>query len=204
MIRPTWDEMFMIHSILAGVRSSCLVRRCGAVLVRDKRIIASGYNGAPPENKTCLDVGTCFYQSLAYQDSEKGLGTYIALKEERKSFCIAAHAEKNAFNQCSLHGISAIGSVLYSTNFPCPRCVMDAIVPNKISKIFVWKDYLRNLVLTMDEYRLSKYSLRQAGIEIVKLDLPKERVMEIFHESLMTGDRLSYIFDPSQPLFNLE
>src|SRR3989344_8346464 len=149
--RPSWDEMFMLHAILSSVRSSCLKRRCGAVLVKEKRIIASGYNGAPPGIDTCLETGVCFYDGLAYQDAEKGLGDFETLRDQRKEFCIVVHAEKNAVNQCSLHGISAAGTTMYITNFPCPRCVIDVIIPNKIAKIFVWKDYLRNPVLTMDE-----------------------------------------------------
>ncbi len=202
--RPSWDETFMLHAILASVRSNCLVRRCGAVLVKEKRVIASGYNGAPPGIETCLETGVCFYQGLAYQDSQKGLGTYEQLKDARKEFCIVIHAEKNAINQCSLHGVSAAGTTMYITNFPCPRCVIDVIIPNRIAKIFVWKDYLRNKLLTMDEYQVSKFMLAQAGIEIEKLDLSSERMLDIFRESLSTGERLPYQFEPSQLIFSLK
>ncbi len=198
--RPSWDEMFMIHAILAAVRSSCLIRRCGAVVVKEKRIIASGYNGAPPGVETCLDKGFCFYQDLAFQDSEKGLGRYEDLKEQRKEFCIVVHAEKNAIAQCSVHGVSPVGASMYITNFPCPGCVRDAIIPNKISKIFIWKDYLRNILLTRDEYSVSMDMLNQVGIQVVKLDLVQDRLMEIFQESLRGGDRLEYRFQ-GQRLF---
>jgi dCMP deaminase len=201
--RPTWEESFMLHAILTATRSSCLVRRCGAVLVRDKRIIASGYNGAPPGIETCLDTGVCFYQDLAYVDSIKGLGTYEHLKEERKEFCIVVHAEKNAFNQCSKLGIEAEGSILYSTNFPCPRCTIDVIVPNKIREIFVWKDFLSNPLLTMDEFKVSEHILKQAKIAVKKVELSEERIMEIIHESLNNGNRLPYRFDPGQSRFSI-
>ena len=200
--RPSWDEMFMIHAILAAVRSSCLVRRCGAVIVKDKRIIASGYNGAPPGVETCLDTGVCYYQNLAFADSEKGLGTYENLKEQRKEFCIVVHAEKNAIAQCSVHGISPVGGSMYITNFPCPGCVRDAIIPNKISQIFIWKDYLRNILLTRDEYSVSMHMLDQVGIKVTKIDLTQKRMMEIFQESLRGGDRLEYRFQ-GQQLLNL-
>lgn len=199
--RPSWDEMFMLHAILAAVRSSCLVRRCGAVIVKEKRVIASGYNGAPPGVETCLKTGVCYYQDLAFQDSEKGIGRYEDLKEQRKEFCIVVHAEKNAIAQCSVHGVSAVGSSMYITNFPCPGCVRDAIIPNKIAKIFIWKDYLRNILLTKDEYSVSMDMLNQVGIEVVKLELVQERAMEIFQESLRGGDRLEYRFQ-GQRLLN--
>lgn len=200
--RPSWDEMFMLNAILAGVRSSCLIRRCGAVIVKEKRIIASGYNGAPPGVETCLDTGVCYYQNLAFQDSENGIGTYEHLKEERKEFCIVVHAEKNAIAQCSVHGVSPVGSSMYITNFPCPGCVRDAIIPNKIAKIYIWKDYLRNILLTKDEYGASMHMLDQVGITVTKLDLPTGRIMEIFQESLRSGDRLEYRFQ-GQRLLNL-
>ena len=115
--RPSWEEIFMINAIIAGIRSSCLKRQVGAVLIKDKRVIASGYNGAPPGVETCLDVGECFYEALAHKDSTNGngLGTFEILREERKIFCSAVHAEKNAINQCSIYGMSAVGEVLYIT-----------------------------------------------------------------------------------------
>lgn len=192
--RPSWDEMFMVHAILAAVRSSCLVRRCGAVIVKEKRIIASGYNGAPPGVETCLNTGVCYYQNLAFQDSERGIGKYEDLKEQRKEFCIVVHAEKNAIAQCSVHGVSPVGGSMYITNFPCPGCVRDVIIPNRIAKIFIWKDYLRNILLTRDEYSVSMDMLNQVGIEVAKLELSQERAMEIFQESLHGGDRLGYRF----------
>lgn len=199
-MRPTWDESFMLQAMVAATRSSCLVRRVGAALVRNKRVIASGYNGAPPNIQTCLETEVCFYQDLAYKDSLNGHGTYEDLKEQRKDSCSAIHAEKNAINQCSEVGLSAVGSELYITNFPCPGCVRDAIIPNKIAGIVVWKDYLRNPLLTMDEFELSKHWLAQAGIRVRKLDFPEERIKEIFNQVLLVGLRTEYKFSPSIPL----
>ena len=195
--RPSWEEIFMINAIIAGIRSSCLKRQVGAVLIKDKRVIASGYNGAPPGVETCLDVGECFYEALAHKDSTNGngLGTFEILREERKIFCSAVHAEKNAINQCSIYGMSAVGAVLYITNFPCPGCVRDIIIPNRIKHLVVWKEYLQNKLLTHDEYSLSKHWLGQVGIGITKLDLSPERVKEIFGMALTVGNRLSYRFD---------
>lgn len=198
--RPNWDESFMIQAMLAATRASCLVRRVGAALVKDKRVIASGYNGAPPGIENCLETGTCFYQDLAHQDSVRGLGAFEVLKEQRKEFCSAIHAEKNAINQCTKHGVSPYGADLYITNFPCPGCVRDVIIPNEIRTVVVWKDYLENKLLTMDEYKVSKFWLDQKKIEVRKLDLPRERIQNIFAQALLVGDRTSYRFDiPVRP-----
>ena len=202
--RPTWDESFMLQAILTATRSSCLIRQCGATLVRDKRIIASGYNGAPQNIRTCLENGVCFYQSLAHQDSEKGLGLYSDLKEQRKNFCRVIHAEENAVNQCSRYGPVADGSTMYITNFPCPHCVTSVIIPNGIVEVVVWKDYLRNLLLTMDEYLVSKSLLDEAKIKTRKLDLSKNRMREIFELTFLVGDRSEYRFNPDQMLIRLE
>ena len=196
-MRPTWDEMFMLQAIISATRGSCLVRHVGATLVRGKRIIASGYNGAPPDVETCLDTGVCFYQNLADQDAIKGLGEFSVLKEQRKDFCSAVHAEKNAINQCSRNGVSAECSELYITNFPCPGCVRDVIIPNKIVGIVVWKEYLQNKLLTMDEYEVSKFWLAQAGIKVRKMEFSKDRMQEIFLQALSVGDRLEYRFQPT-------
>lgn len=194
--RPTWDEAHMVQAIMAATRSSCLVRGVGANLVRDNRSTATGYNGAGPGITTCLETQVCFYQDLAYQDSLKGHGTYEVLKEQRKDCCCAAHAEVNAFAQCSLMGIRAEGCILYITNFPCPGCVRDHIVPNRIKEVVVWKHYLSNPLITMDELRLSQYWLGQAKIPHRMLNLTEERLKEIFALAMLVGERLPYQFVP--------
>ncbi len=195
-MRPTWDESFMLKAMVSAIRSSCLVRPVGAVLVRDKREVASGYNGAPPNVETCLETSVCFYQDLAYKDSLLGHGTYEDLKDKRKQFCVAAHAEINTFAQCSLLGISAAGCSLYITNFPCPGCVRDVIIPNKISEIVVWKDYLRNPAITLDELTMSELWLQRAGIKVRRLKFSETRIRELFVQLLMAGERTDYKFIP--------
>lgn len=191
--RPTWDEMFMVNAILAGVRSSCLIRQVGASLVKGKRVVASGYNGAPKNVVTCLDKGECYYQRLAHDDSVKGLGTFVMLKEERKQFCSAIHAEQNALNQCLEHGIEPQGSTLYVTNYPCPGCTKN-IIQAEVSKIVVWKDYLRNKLLTEDEYSVSSHWFSQAGVMVSKMDMSRSRISEVFSLALSVGDRTLYQF----------
>src|SRR3989338_8328282 len=104
--RPSWDEYFLEMADLVSKRATCLRRRVGAVLVRDKRILSTGYNGAPAGLDHCLDIG-CLREKLKIPSGE------------RHELCRGLHAEQNALIQASLHGISAKGSALYATNTPC-------------------------------------------------------------------------------------
>jgi dCMP deaminase len=107
--RLGWDEYFMQLSMLVSKRSTCLRRHVGAVLVKDKRILATGYNGAPSGLAHCLDIG-CLRQRLKIPSGE------------RHELCRGLHAEQNAFIQASLYGISVKGASLYVTNQPCIIC----------------------------------------------------------------------------------
>ena len=193
--RPTWEEIFMYNAIVAGIRSSCLKRPVGAVLVKGKRIIASGYNGAPPNVSSCIDNNECYYERLALDNSHGNDRVFSILREEHKIFCQAVHAEKNAVNQCSLHGISAEGTDLYSTTIPCPGCVRDVIIPNRIAKVKIWKSYLRNMMLKHDEYSISMSWLNQAKIPVEKVDLSDDRIKEIHSLVFLVGSRLDYVFN---------
>ncbi|HNW39369.1 MAG TPA: cytidine/deoxycytidylate deaminase family protein, partial [Candidatus Omnitrophota bacterium] len=90
--RPSWDEYFLEMASLVAKRSTCLRRSVGAVLVKDKRILATGYNGAPSGLKHCGEVG-CLRLKLKVPSGE------------RHELCRALHAEQNALIQSSLHGI---------------------------------------------------------------------------------------------------
>ena len=101
MSRPGWDEYFMEITHLVAKRSTCLRRQVGAVLVKDKNILATGYNGAPSGVAHCLDVGC--------------LG-------ERHELCRGLHAEQNAIIQAAKHGTNINGAILYCTTMPCIIC----------------------------------------------------------------------------------
>ena len=107
--RPTWDEYFLEVAHLVSKRATCLRRKVGAVLVKDKRILATGYNGAPAGLDHCLDTG-CLRQELNIPSGE------------RHELCRALHAEQNVLVQAALYGISTKGSILYVTNQPCIIC----------------------------------------------------------------------------------
>lgn len=109
MARPTWDQYFMDITHLVAKRSTCLRRQVGAVLVKEKNILATGYNGAPTGVAHCLDVG-CLREQMGIPSGE------------RHELCRGLHAEQNAIIQAARHGTSIDGATLYSTTMPCIIC----------------------------------------------------------------------------------
>ena len=109
MVRPSWDEYFMEITRLVVSRSTCLRRQVGAVIVKDKKILATGYNGAPSGVAHCIDVG-CLRDELGIPSGE------------RHELCRGLHAEQNAIIQAAYHGVSINGATLYCTNLPCIIC----------------------------------------------------------------------------------
>lgn len=107
--RPSWDEYFMEIAYLVAKRSTCLRRQIGAVLVRNKHILSTGYNGAPSGVPHCLDVG-CTREKLGIPSGQQ------------QENCRGIHAEQNAIIQAALHGVSTEGATLYCTNQPCNLC----------------------------------------------------------------------------------
>jgi len=107
--RPNWDEYFMKLAWLVAERSTCLRHHVGAVIVRDKRILTTGYNGAASGTKDCLELG-CLRNELNIPS-----GT-------RHEICRAIHAEQNAIIQAGTHGINIKGATIYCTHSPCILC----------------------------------------------------------------------------------
>jgi dCMP deaminase len=144
--RPNWDEYFMDIALLVSKRSSCLRRSVGAVLVRDRRILSTGYNGAPSGMRHCLETG-CLREQMNVPSGE------------RHELCRGLHAEQNAIIQAALHGVSINGATLYCTNHPCIIC----------SKMIINAGI--TLVIVREIYRdaLSEEMLREAGVKVSKL-----------------------------------
>ena len=107
--RPSWDEYFLEIAALISKRSTCLRRGVGALLVKDRRILATGYNGAPRGLRHCSETG-CLREKLKIPSGE------------RHELCRGLHAEQNVLLQASLHGISVKDSILYCTIQPCIIC----------------------------------------------------------------------------------
>ena len=127
MSRPSWSEYFMAIARMVAKRSTCLRRQVGAVLVKDKRMLATGYNGAPARLRHCEEVG-CLRQDGSIPSGE------------RHELCRGLHAEQNAIIQAAYHGISISGSTLYCTNKPCVIC-SKMIINAGIKKIVYEEGY---------------------------------------------------------------
>jgi dCMP deaminase len=148
--RPNWDEYFMEIAEVVKKRANCLRGRVGAVIVKDKRIITTGYNGTPTGIKNC-DEGGCD-RCIRRDRGEIQSG-------ENKDRCICLHAEQNALLQAAYLGISANGAVLYTTDTPCNQCAK-MIVNSGIKKIVAKNKFPDELGLKL---------LRDVGIEVVVL-----------------------------------
>ncbi len=107
--RPSWDAYFMHIATVVSHRSTCMRRQVGAVLVLDKRILATGYNGAPSGLSHCAEVG-CLREE---NDVPSG---------ERHELCRGLHGEENAMLQAARYGIQIEGATIYSTHVPCVMC----------------------------------------------------------------------------------
>jgi dCMP deaminase len=133
--RPTWDQYFMTITREVAERSTCLRARVGAVIVRDKNILATGYNGSPAGLPHCLDVGCLIYRST----------TPSGEVEENCFRCI--HAEINAIAQAAKNGASIRDGDTYLTHTPCIHC-FKVLINTGIKRIFYEKPYKLH---TLDE-----------------------------------------------------
>ena len=151
--RPSWDEYFLKIAMLVAERSTCKRHHVGAVIVKDKRILTTGYNGAASGLKDCLELG-CLRE-------EKNIPS-----GERHEICRAIHAEQNAIIQAGLHGVSTEGATIYCTHPPCILCAK--MLANARIKRFV----------TYGEYpdEEAKKLLKDVEIELVKVEKPETRI----------------------------
>lgn len=109
MTRPGWDDYFMEITRVVATRSTCSRRQVGAVLVRDKHILSSGYNGAPRGLDHCLEIG-CLREQLGIPSGQ------------RQELCRGLHAEQNAIIQAAYQGVETRGATIYVTHQPCTTC----------------------------------------------------------------------------------
>jgi dCMP deaminase len=147
--RPTWDEYFIAITRQVATRSTCLRRKVGAIIVNDKRILTTGYNGAPKGVKSCLEIGKCMRQELSIPSGQ------------RHEICRALHAEQNAIIQAAYHGVKIEGSSIYSTTQPCVLCAK-MLINAGIKTIYYFEEYPDELALEL---------LKEAGVELIRLDL---------------------------------
>jgi dCMP deaminase len=145
--RPSWDEYFMNIAKVVASRSNCMKRKVAAIIVRDKRVISTGYNGTPRGTRNCNEGGCPRCNNLAAS------GT--ALHE-----CLCSHGEENAIVQASYHGASLKDAIIYSTFAPCLQCAK-MIINSGIREVIYNMDY----PLNESAFRL----FQQAGVFIRKL-----------------------------------
>ncbi len=144
--RPDWDTYFMQIARFVSERATCLRRKVGAVIVKDRRILTTGYNGAPIGVTHCEITG-CLRKKLNVPSGE------------RHELCRGLHAEQNALLQAALHGISLAGASLYCTNQPCIICAK-MLINAGIKEIIISDGY-------PDE--LAEEMLKEAGIKVSPL-----------------------------------
>ena len=145
-----WDKRFMELTEHISGWSSCIRgnRHVGAVIVRDKRIIATGYNGAPQGITSCADKGECIRNKMGIKS-----GTM-------QEICYAVHAEQNAIIQAAKLGVSVQGATLYCTHQPCTICAK-MIINAGIKRVVFKYGY-------PDEFSLELF--KEAGVEVVKFE----------------------------------
>lgn len=148
MNRPSWDEYFMQMAELTAKRSTCLRRQVGAIIVKDKHIIATGYNGAPKGLPHCEELGGCLREKLKIPSGE------------RHELCRALHAEQNAIIQAATLGQSVEGASIYITHQPCIICAK-MIINAGIKRIVVREGY-------PDE--MSRHMLGEAGLKVEHIE----------------------------------
>lgn len=147
--RPSWDDYFMQIVEDVATRSTCRRRKVGAILVKDKRIIATGYNGGPTGLAHCLEIG-CLREQLGIPSGQQ------------HELCRGVHAEQNAIIQAARYGVHTDGSVLYCTTQPCVQCTK-MLLNAGVKEIVFREGYPDGLALQLLEE--SKIKVRKLGGE---------------------------------------
>lgn len=151
--RPDWDNYFMRMARVASLRSNCIKRKVGAVIVQDRRVISTGYNGTPRGTRNCFQGGCPRCNNLASS------GTQL---EE----CLCSHGEENAITQAAYHGVSVKGALLYTTFAPCLMCTK-MIINAGIAEVVYSQEYPLN--------DTSFQLLGEAGVQVRLYRAPSEK-----------------------------
>jgi len=153
--RPDWNSYFMEIAHIVSKRSTCMRRSVGALIVKDKRILASGYNGAPTGLKHCMEV-SCLREKMNIASGE------------RHELCRGLHAEQNAVIQAAYHGVTINGAHLYCTHLPCSICIK-ILINAGIEKVFYLDGYPDGLSMEL---------INESSIALEKVDFDKTRGVE--------------------------
>ncbi len=145
--RPSWEAYFMDITALVAKRTTCLRRAVGAIIVKDKRILSTGYNGAPSNIRHCREVG-CLREQLNVPSGQ------------RHELCRGIHAEQNAIIQAAYYGVSIKGATLYCTTQPCSICAK-MIINAGLKAIIYASGYADPMAIEM---------LEEAGIALTRFN----------------------------------
>lgn len=148
--RISWTDYFMNIAYMVAERSTCTRRKVGAIAVKDKRILATGYNGVPSGIEHCLTAG-CLRTQMNIPSGE------------RHEICRGIHAEQNVIIQCAVHGINLEGADIYCTTQPCFICTK-MLINCGVKRIFCVESYPDELALDM---------LKEAHVELIKVERNK-------------------------------
>lgn len=149
MARLAWPLYFMGITHFVAQRSTCSRRKVGAIAVKDKHILATGYNGAPRNMKDCLEIG-CLREELNIPSGQ------------RHELCRGLHAEQNVIVQAAIHGIALEGATVYCTHQPCLICTK-LLINTGIKEVFYAAPYPDTMAEAM---------FHEAGIPLQQLDIP--------------------------------
>ena len=149
--RPSYDEYFMEMAHIVSTRSTCKRRKVGAILVKDKHILSTGYNGAPKGLKHCSDVG-CLREDLKVPSGQ------------RHELCRGLHAEQNAIIQAAYHGTSVRGAKIYCTTRPCSICTK-MIINAGIEEVIYIEEYDDDLAAQL---------VKESDLIFRKIEIPRE------------------------------
>ena len=158
MERVSKDEYYLNIAAAVAARSTCLRKHYGAVIVKNDRIIATGYNGSPRGEVNCCDVGVCYCRT-----HELPIDETAAEHGAQYGSCVAVHAEQNAIIQAAKLGLSLEGATLYCTHQPCSICSR-MIINSGIKRVVYDAGY-------PDDFSLELF--RESGVELVKFDTLK-------------------------------
>jgi len=151
-VRPTWDEYFLKMAFLVAERSTCLRHHVGAIIIQDRHVLTTGYNGAARKIDDCLKLG-CLRNQLNIPSGE------------RHEICRAIHAEQNAIIQAGVHGVTIDGGTIYCTHSPCIICAK-MIVNAGIKRVVTCGDY-------PDDYNLVMNLFEQANVQFDRINQPE-------------------------------
>ncbi|WP_141431453.1 ComE operon protein 2 [Bacillus sp. 03113] len=169
MERISWDQYFMAQSHLLALRSTCTRLTVGATIVRDKRIIAGGYNGSITGGEHCIDEGCLVIDN----------------------HCVRTiHAEMNAILQCAKFGVPTDHADIYVTHFPCLQCCK-AIIQAGIKTVYYAQDY-KNHPYAIELFEKAGVKIEQVEVKEVMIEEKREEKTQFIHDLLLQLKKLSF------------